>query len=197
MKRDNHESDPQVQSPVFALHSMIKSDKNRGDFTCPDPFYFPPKEKKMKIRVALLVVFVLFAAAVAAWPGLAKTVGRPPADIASPQVFSSPINGGCYIAGPDQCRLHVDPFTVNIAPGQRLVALRLQANGVTIYDFTTDVSNPPPASGTTYSPSLVMQDFAAECGKTYTMNILGRDSGDSNFLNMGQTASFTCPAGVP
>jgi hypothetical protein len=147
----------------------------------------------MKIRTVLLLVLALAAAAVAVMPGLARSLMRP----AAPEVFASPINGGCYIAAPNQCRLHVDPFTVNITPGQRLVALRLQANGATIYDFATDVSNPPPASGTTYSPSLVMQDFAAECGKTYTLNILGKDSGDANFLNMGQTAAFTCPAGAP
>jgi hypothetical protein len=151
----------------------------------------------MKIRTILLLVLALAAAALAVMPSLAESLMRPAADPAAPEVFASPINGGCYIAAPNQCRLHVDPFTVNIASGQRLVALRLQANGVTIYDFATDVSNPPPASGTTYSPSLVMQDFAAECGKTYTLNILGKDSGDANFLNMGQTAAFTCPAGAP
>lgn len=151
----------------------------------------------MKTRVALLLVIVLFCAAAAAWPTLAKTSLKPAADLTSPEVFSSPINGGCYIAAPNQCRIHVDPFTVNIAPGQRLVALRLQANGQTIYDFKTDVSNPPPAIGTTYTPSLVMQDFAATCGEEYVLNILGQDSGDANFLNMGQTAEFTCPASTP
>lgn len=147
----------------------------------------------MKGRILTLFVIVLVVAVGAAWPGQARS-GE---DVLAPQVFSSPINGGCYIAAPNQCRLHVDPFTINIGTGQRLVAFQLQANGVTVYDFRTDVSNPPPASGTTYSPSLVMQDFAAVCGQTYTLNILGRDSGDANFLNMGQTASFTCPASVP
>jgi hypothetical protein len=151
----------------------------------------------MKTRLTVLFVMAMAIAAMAVLPSLAKSLTRPPANITSPDVFSSPINGGCYIAGPDECRLHVDPFTVNIAPGARLVALQLQANGVTIYDFRTDISNPPPASGTTYSPSLVMQDFAAVCGETYTMNILGRDSADANFLNMGQTATFTCPSNVP
>jgi hypothetical protein len=91
----------------------------------------------------------------------------------------------------------VDPFTVNIVPGRRLVALRLQANGKTIYDFRTDVSNPPPSSGSTYSPSVVMQDFAAVCGETYTVNILGQDSGDPSFLNMGQFEEVVCPSEVP
>jgi hypothetical protein len=40
-------------------------------------------------------------------------------------------------------------------------------------------------------------DFAATCGETYYMNILGRDSLDANLLNMGQTAEFICPAAVP
>jgi hypothetical protein len=138
------------------------------------------------------------------WTGLALllTLGlaawgaaRPPQFVNAPQVFASPINGGCYIAAPNDCRLHVDPFSVNIAPGQHLEALQLQANGMTIYDFRTDVSNPP--SATTYTPSLVALDFAAVCGQTYVLNILGKDSGDANFLNMGQTTSFTCPADVP
>ena len=142
---------------------------------------------------AAIVMAVVVLAGVAVWPGQARSEMAP----AAPDVFSSPINGGCYIAAPNDCRLHVDPFTVNIAAGQRLVSLKLQSNGVTIYDFRTDVSNPPPFSGTTYSPSLVMQDFAAVCGQTYTLNILGQDSGDPNMLNMGQTAQFTCPSVVP
>lgn len=140
-----------------------------------------------------IILGVIGVALAAVWPGQARSNAGPEA----PDVFASPINGGCYIAAPNDCRIHIDPFAINIATGKRLVSFRLQSNGATIYDFTTDVSNPPPTSGTTYSPSLVMQDFAAVCGRTYQVNILGKDSGDANFLNMGQTAQFTCPSTVP
>lgn len=114
----------------------------------------------------------------------------------SPQVFASPINAGCYIAGPDDCRIHVDPFTINIndGAGARLVMFELYANGKLIYSFRTDVSNPP---ATDYSPSPVAMDFAATCGISYSVNVIGRDTLDSNPLNMGQTAAFTCPSAVP
>ena len=116
--------------------------------------------------------------------------------LAEPEVFSSPINGGCYVAAPDVCKIHMDPFTVNIndGAGERLILFQLYANGNLIYDFRTDVSNPPAVD---YSPSLVMQDFAATCGETYFVNMIAQDTGDTNPLNAGQTAQFTCPAGVP
>ena len=63
-----------------------------------------------------------------------------------------------------------------------------------LYNFRTDVSNPLPTSGTTYSPSLVMQDFAAACGQTYTVNLLARDTGDAGFLNACQAEDIICPA---
>lgn len=110
------------------------------------------------------------------------------------KVFSSPVNAGCYIAGPDDCRIHVDPFTINIQAGSKLVLFELLANGTAIYSFRTDVSNPPASN---YTPSLVALDFAATCGVVYTVNLLGRDSLDANTLNMGQTAQFTCPSSVP
>jgi hypothetical protein len=151
----------------------------------------------MRIRLAVLILLVLVAMTFAVLPGIAKPVTVPAAKPAAPLVFASPINGGCYIAAPNQCRLHVDPFTVNIASGKRLESLQLQANGKTVYDFRTDISNPPPSIGTTYTPSLVAQDFAATCGVTYTLNIVGKDSGDTNPLNMGLTGPFVCPTSVP
>lgn len=144
-------------------------------------------------RFIILLAIPLVLAVIAAWPGIAQR----PEEANAPEVFSSPINGGCYIAASGECRIHVDPFTINVGSGRRLVAFELQANGQTIYSFRTDVSNPPPFSGTTYTPSLVALDFAATCGEEYSLNIIGRDSGDMNFLNMGQTAAFTCPSNVP
>jgi hypothetical protein len=149
----------------------------------------------MKIKLAILSIVVLVAAVLAlvAWPGPAARASEK----ADPQVFASPVNGGCYITAPNQCRLHIEPYTINVGSGQRLEAVKLQANGVTIYDFRTDVSNPPPSSGSTYTLSNVALDFAATCGTTYVLNVLGKNLADPNFLNMGQTASFTCPSSVP
>jgi hypothetical protein len=113
---------------------------------------------------------------------------------AAPQVFSSPINASCIQVGPSECKLHVDPFTINVLPGQRLEAFQLLANSSPIYDFRTDISNPPSGN---YSPSAVRLEFAAACGATYTINLLARDSGDTNFLNAGQVQDVICPVGEP
>jgi hypothetical protein len=146
----------------------------------------------MEKRSFLILAGLVLAGIVAVAVGL----GIRSSASAAPEVYSSPINGGCYITGPGECKLHVDPFTINIndTPGTKLVEFQLFANGKPIYHFRTDVSNPPAAD---YTPSLVALDFAATCGETYYMNILGRDSLDANLLNMGQTAEFTCPAVVP
>jgi hypothetical protein len=146
----------------------------------------------MKRRSFLLLAGLALAGMMALGVGLAFRSNAG----AAPEVFSSPINGGCYITSPNECKLHVDPFTVNIndGAGAKLVEFILHANGQPIYHFRTDVSNPPAAD---YTPSLVAMDFAATCGETYYMNILGRDSLDANLLNMGQTAEFICPATVP
>jgi hypothetical protein len=146
----------------------------------------------MKRRSFLLLAGLALAGMMALGVGLAFRSNAG----AAPEVFSSPINGGCYITAPNECKLHVDPFTVNIndGAGAKLVEFILHANGQPIYHFRTDVSNPPAAD---YTPSLVAMDFAATCGETYYMNILGRDSLDANLLNMGQTAEFICPAAVP
>lgn len=146
----------------------------------------------MKRRIAIVLALLVGLIALA---GLLRWSEARQA-LAEPQVFASPINGGCYIAAPNVCKIHIDPFTINIndGAGARLVLFQLLANGNVIYDFRTDVSNPP---GVDYSPSLVMQDFAAECGQEYTVNMVARDTLDTNVLNTGQTAAFTCPAGVP
>ena len=121
--------------------------------------------------------------------------GAPPA-FAAQEGFSSPINGGCYIAAANTCRIHLDPFVINIddGAGARLQQFTLFANGKPIYDFRTDVSNPP---GMDYSPSLVMNDFAATCGTAYVVNMVAKDTSDANPLNYGQTTEFTCPTAVP
>jgi hypothetical protein len=146
----------------------------------------------MKHRMALVAIGLVIVGLAVAITG---TLMRKDAD-AAPAGFASPINGGCYIAAPNQCRLHVDPFTINIndGAGARLMLFRLYANGNLIYSFNTDVSNPP---ATDYTPSLVALDFAATCGQTYYMNLIAQDTTDANPLNYGQTGMFMCPADVP
>ncbi len=110
-----------------------------------------------------------------------------------PQVFSSPIQAGCVQLTPSVCKLHIDPFTISIAPDRRLAAFQLFANGSPIYDYRTDVSNPPVGN---YNPSLVALDYAAVCGRTYTINLLAKDNLDANFLNAGQVENVVCPVGT-
>jgi len=132
-------------------------------------------------------------------PGLAA----PPAAQAVPDIFASPVQAGCYLEKEDRCKIHVDPFTINVAPGQKLVKFQLvsinnSAGGTqaVIYDFRTDQSNPVPFSGTTYTPSSVAKDFAATCNRTYEVSLQGQDSGDSGLFNLGLTNPFTCPVGT-
>lgn len=140
--------------------------------------------------MALVVVVAMGATALAAKQRDAAAAPDTPAG------FASPINGGCYIAAPSSCKIHIDPFVINIndGAGAKLQQFTLYANGMPIYDFRTDVSNPP---GVDYSPSLVMRDFAAQCGESYVVNMIAKDTSDENPLNYGQTTEFTCPSAVP
>lgn len=149
----------------------------------------------MNRRIALALIVGLILLAGFGWLR-ATDSRRATAAPDTPAGFASPINGGCYITAPDVCKIHVDPFTININDGQgaKLEKFTLFANGKPIYDFRTDVSNPP---GVDYSPSLVMEDFAAECGTTYFLNMIAKDTTDASPLNYGQTETFTCPAEVP
>jgi hypothetical protein len=127
---------------------------------------------------------------------LALALGALLAPRPAPAGFASPINGGCYIAGPNDCRIHVDPFVINIndGGGAKLILAQIYANGALVYDFRTDVSNPP---GTDYYMATPALDFGARCGETFYVNLIAQDTTDANPLNYGQTAEFTCPAGVP
>ena len=85
---------------------------------------------------------------------------RLPAAQAAPEVFASPVHAGCYLAKNDRCKIHIEPFTIDIASGKKLVKFQLVAiRGGTgaqtvIYDFRPDVSNPVPLLGSTFTPSL-------------------------------------------
>ena len=136
--------------------------------------------------------------------GLALLAGltQQPPVLAETTIFASPIQGGCYLVRADRCKIHLDPFTINITAGQKLVYFQLVAirmgSGLqtVIYDFHTDQSNPAPSSGVTYTPSLVEKDFAAACSTSYQISLQGRDSGDSSALNLGSTNTIVCPTGT-
>jgi hypothetical protein len=133
---------------------------------------------------------------------LAAGLSQPPTADAAPAIFASPIQAGCYVVQLHLCKIHVDPFTIDIASGKKLVQFELVAINsstqaqTTIYDFRTDQSNPVPFVGSTYSPSLVAQDFGATCGETYELSLQGKDSGDPSQFNLGLTNQFTCPKGT-
>lgn len=140
---------------------------------------------------------LILAGLLAAWP----VVNKGSEVAAAVNIFASPVQAGCYLSGPSECRIHVEPFTINIASGSKLSLFKLVAiqsgTGVqtTIYDFRPDQSNPAPSSGTTYTPSLVAQDYAAACGKSYEISLQGKDTIDTNTYNLGLTGFFTCPTG--
>ena len=117
-------------------------------------------------------------------------------------IYASPIQAGCYIAAPNDCRIRVDPFTVNLAAGERLVriqltALRTGGGSSVVYDWRPDQSNPAPATGSTYSPAIPSQDIAATCGQSYSLALQGQDTGDASLYNLGVTSTFACPSSVP
>jgi hypothetical protein len=133
---------------------------------------------------------------------IASAVTQPPSVRAEPQIFASPVHAGCYLQKIDRCKIHVEPFTINLAPGQKLVFFKLLAVTVgtgaqtVIYDFHPDQSNPVPFLGDTFTPSLVAKDFAATCSQTYMVSLQGQDTGDTGTLNLGLTGQFTCPSGT-
>jgi hypothetical protein len=144
-----------------------------------------PRHKGQAWVIALLALLGALVMLVAWQPPAPAVV------LAAPNVFSGPVNGGCYLATATTCRLHVDSWQpLAIAPGARLLAFQLQANGQLLYDFHTDVSNPPAGS---YLPSLVKKDFAARCGESYVLSVLAQDTGDVAPVAVGQTNTFTCP----
>ena len=154
----------------------------------------------MRIRLfSLFGIIVLAVGLLAAWPSITHRNQA----AAAPEIFASPVQGGCYIAAPSDCRIHLEPFTINLATGTKLVFFQLiairQGTGVqtVIYDFRPDQSNPVPPSGNTYTPSLVAQDYAATCGASYEISLQGRDTGDANTYNLGLTGFFTCPSSAP
>lgn len=117
-------------------------------------------------------------------------------------VFASPIHAGCYVVAPGQCRFHIEPFTIDLASGQKLVTFRVIAvpqpagTQTSIWEFRPDQSSPVPFAGSTYSPTAVAKDFSATCGRTYVLSLVGQDTGDANVFTLGATGAIECPSGA-
>lgn len=138
-----------------------------------------------------------------AWAtGRPRATGGPGATggqvLAAPNAFAGPVNGGCYLRSPVECAIHVSAWEpVVVDPGLRIDGLRLGArrggSGVfgDLYDFRTDVSNPPTGS---YRPGAVRRDFAAACGASYELRVMVSVLGDDAYVETGRTNAFTCPA---
>lgn len=149
----------------------------------------------MKKKLAILSIVLLLALTALA----AAVFFRQDKVTAAPEVFQSGVSGGCYIAAPNSCKIHVDPFTINVDEGnnEKLVEVQLRANGFVVYQFKTDQNSDYRPVGD-YTPSLVAQDFAATCGETYELELLARDEGDGEILYVvGTSAEFTCPLAAP
>ncbi len=111
---------------------------------------------------------------------------------ASPNVFASPVHAGCYRSAWGDCKIRVDPFTVQVAAGRGFVGLRILANGKLLYDVRADALYRPTGN---FTPTLPKMDFAAHCNQIYTVAVIARDTGDTTYYTTGQTATFTCPPG--
>jgi len=150
----------------------------------------------MTWKRVLILVFV-FAVSV-----IVSGFAQPPSVRAEPQIFASPVHAGCYLEKIDRCKIHVEPFTINLASGKKLVSFTLltitAGTGVqtVIYNFRPDQSNPVPYLGNTFTPSLVAKDFAATCSQSYMVSLQGQDTGDATPFNLGVTGQFTCPRGT-
>jgi len=144
-----------------------------------------------------LTLVILFVVSI-----VASGLTQPPPARAEPQIYASPVHAGCYLEKIDRCKIHVEPFTINITSGEKLALFKLVTINTgtgaqtLIYDFRPDQSNPVPSSGDTYTPSLVAKDFAATCSQTYMVSLQGQDTGDTAIFNLGLTEQFTCPKGT-
>lgn len=142
---------------------------------------------KPKLWVIIPVIAVLLTAEI-----LVLSTSRTSSAAPELMMQASPINAGCYRATRTTCKIHVDPFTITKSTGPALFGFQLYANTSLIYDFKTDVSNPPISS---YSPSLVRQDFAATCGQSFDISLVAKDADSPNYLTLGVTPGVTCPLG--
>ena len=114
-----------------------------------------------------------------------------------PLIFASPIHAGCKASNARTCQIVVEPLTINIASGAKLALFQVRVDNMVVYDWRPDQSNPPPSSGTTYSPTRVALGFGVTCNKSHTVSLVGRDTGDATLFNLGSTSPIPCPAPLP
>jgi hypothetical protein len=114
----------------------------------------------------------------------------PPARAATTALAGS-LQAGCYLITPTACRLSVEPFSIHIAEAERLLAFKLTANGELLYDFGASASD---SITGVYTPAPPALDFAIRCGQTYEVELHALDSGDLNFVTVGQTQPLLCPS---
>jgi hypothetical protein len=108
-------------------------------------------------------------------------------------VTGTPIAAACYeVRG--RCRVHVEPFTLTPAPGARLESFTIRFGSSPLYEFRTDVGNPPAAP---YLSDLPRRDFAARCETSQTVSVTAKDSADVSPVSIGRTATLTCPTPLP
>jgi len=137
---------------------------------------------------------VLLPALVAA--AFAARGAEPTPAVRTPLIFASPIHAGCKTFNARTCQIVVEPFTINLAAGRKLVSFQVSVDGSVVYDWRPDQSNPAPATGSTYTPSRVAWGFGVRCGMSHTVSLQGRDTGDANSFNLGSTSPITCPPPV-
>jgi hypothetical protein len=124
--------------------------------------------------------------------GLILKVNRAaPRAAAAPTVLVGSLEGGCYLVTATSCKLSVEPFSIRIAPGEELLSFNLTANDQTLYDFGASTADPLIGD---YVPSSVALDFAARCGQTYIVELHALDTGDLDFVTIGQTQQVPCPS---
>lgn len=105
-------------------------------------------------------------------------------------VSPAAIEAGCH-ADRRRCRVKVVPFGLVLAPGARLEQLSIELSGSTVYEFRTDVSNPPAVG---YIPELPAAGFAAVCKSSYVATVRAKDTADPALQPIGESAPFVCPA---
>jgi len=110
---------------------------------------------------------------------------------AAPTVLTGSLEGGCYLITTTTCKIYVEPFSIRITPGEKLLSFNLTANDQLMYDFGASTADPLMGD---YIPSSVALDFAARCGRTYALELHALDTSDLDFVTIGQTQPITCPS---
>lgn len=114
----------------------------------------------------------------------------PPTVSAATTTLTGSLQAACYLDTRTTCKISVAPYSITIAPGEHLLAFNLKANDNLLYDFGASTARPVIG---TYTPTTVALDYAAQCGQTYTLKLHAIDSGDLDFVTIGETQPITCP----